>query len=610
MSALERIRNFCIIAHIDHGKSTLADKLLLETHTIAAREMQYNQVLDDMDLEQERGITIKLHAIMMKYTPPSDTILQNEEERVEYTYNMVDTPGHVDFTYEVSRSLAACEGAILVVDATQGVEAQTISNLFLAIDAGLEIIPVLNKVDLQSAMIDEVSSQIIELIGCKKEDILLASAKAGIGIREILEAIRLRIPPPKGSADAPLRGLIFDSKFDSYRGAVIYLRIFEGTIKVGDEIMFMYNKARYKVEELGTLRLGREPKESLTSGDVGYLIAGVKNVKDTRVGDTVTHFRGGATEPISGFKESKPMVFAGVYPQNAEAYTELRDSLDKLALNDSSLVFEPETSVALGFGFRCGFLGLLHMEIVQERLEREFDQSIVTTVPNVEYKVMTTSNEIVTVDNQSAMPPPGMIEYIEEPYVKAQIIVPSEYVGGIMKLATERRAVYKTTTYLDSTRADIQYEFPLSEIIFDFYDKLKSISRGYASLDYEFLEYRQSDLVKLDIMLNGDPVDAFSTIVHRDKAFEWGKKLCTKLRELIPRHMFEVAIQAAIGAKVIARESVKALRKDVTAKCYGGDISRKRKLLEKQKEGKKRMKQVGKIEVPQEAFLAVLQISD
>ncbi len=599
--SLEHIRNFCIIAHIDHGKSTLADKLLLETKTIAAREMQYNQVLDDMDLEQERGITIKLHAIMMRY---------KGDDQKEYTYNMVDTPGHVDFTYEVSRSLAACEGAILVVDATQGIEAQTISNLFLAIDAGLEIIPVLNKVDLQSAMIEEVSHQIMDLIGCKREEILLASAKAGIGIHDILEAVRLRIPPPKGAVDTQLRGLIFDSKFDPYRGAVVYMRVFDGTINVGDEIMFMSNKVKYKVEEVGTLRLGREPKQSLFAGEVGYLIAGVKNVKDTRVGDTITTVRNGATEPISGFKESKPMVFAGIYPQNAEAYTELRDSLDKLALNDSSLLFEPETSIALGFGFRCGFLGLLHMEIVQERLEREFDQSIVTTVPNVEYHVTTTDGEKVMVDNPSAMPAPGTLEYIEEPYVKAQIIVPSEYVGGIMTLATERRAIYKTTMYLDSTRADLHYEFPLSEIIFDFYDKLKSISRGYASLDYEFLEYRRSDLVKLDIMLNGDPVDAFSTIVHRDKAFEWGKKLCTKLRELIPRHMFEVAIQAAIGSKVIARETVKALRKDVTAKCYGGDISRKRKLLEKQKEGKKRMKQVGKIEVPQEAFLAVLQISD
>ncbi len=561
--------------------------------------MDYNQVLDDMDLEQERGITIKLHAIMMQY---------KGEDGNQYTYNMVDTPGHVDFTYEVSRSLAACEGAILVVDATQGIEAQTITNLFLAVDAGLEIIPVLNKVDLQSAMIDEVSNQIIDLIGCKKEDILLASAKAGIGIHEILEAVRLRIPAPKGDVNAPLRCLIFDSLFDAYRGSIVYMRVMDGTIKEGDEIIFMHNKSKYKVEEIGTLRLGREAKKQLSAGDVGYLVAGVRNVKDTRVGDTITSFRNGVPEAIAGFKESKPMVFAGLYPQNAEAYTELRDSLDRLTLNDSSLVYEPETSIALGFGFRCGFLGLLHMEIIQERLEREFNQSLVTTVPNVEYHVTTTNDEKVQVDNPSSMPDAGKLEYIEEPYVKAQIICPSEYVGAIMKLATERRAIYKTTNYLDSTRADLHYEFPLSEIIFDFYDKLKSISRGYASLDYEFLEYRQSDLVKLDILLNGDPVDAFSTIVHRDKAFEWGKKLCTKLRELIPRHMFEVAIQAAIGNKVIARESVKALRKDVTAKCYGGDISRKRKLLEKQKEGKKRMKQVGKIELPQEAFLAVLQI--
>ena len=601
MAGLDNIRNFCIIAHIDHGKSTLADKLLLETKTIEAREMEYNQVLDDMDLEQERGITIKLHAITMKYKG-------NDGE--DYTYNMVDTPGHVDFTYEVSRSLAACEGAILVVDATQGVEAQTITNLYLAIDAGLEIIPVLNKVDLQSAMVEEVSHQVMELIGCKKEDILLASAKAGIGIKEVLEAIRTRIPAPKGDPNGKLRCLIFDSKFDSYRGSIVYLRVIDGTIKQGDEILFMSNKEKYRVEELGTLRLGREAKNSLSAGDVGFLIAGVKNVKDTRVGDTVTSFRNGVEAAISGFKESKPMVFAGVYPQNAEQYTELRDSLDKLTLNDSSLVYEPETSIALGFGFRCGFLGLLHMEIIQERLDREFNQNIVTTVPNVEYHVINKNKEKILVDNPSSMPEPGEVEYVMETYVKAQIITPSEYVGGIMKLATERRAIYKTTTYLDSTRADIQYEFPLSEIIFDFYDKLKSVSRGYASLDYEFLEYRQSDLVKLDIMLNGDPVDAFSTIVHRDKAFEWGKKLCNKLRELIPRHMFEVAIQAGIGNKIIARETVKAMRKDVTAKCYGGDISRKRKLLEKQKEGKKRMKQVGRIEVPQEAFLAILQISD
>ena len=604
--ALENIRNFCIIAHIDHGKSTLADKLLLETHTLEAREMTNNQMLDDMALEQERGITIKLHAIQMKYTPaPKDG-----EGEPEYIYNLIDTPGHVDFTYEVSRSLAACEGALLVVDATQGVEAQTIANLYLAIDAGLEIIPVLNKVDLQSAMIEEVSHQIIDLLGCKREDIILASAKAGIGIKEILEAVRLRIPPPKGDVTAPLTCLIFDSVFDSYRGSIVYMRVFDGTIKEGDDILFMATKQKYRVEEVGTLKMGREKKPQLSAGDVGYLIAGVKDVKDTRVGDTVTHFRNGATEPISGFKVSKPMVFAGMYPQSAEDFAELRDSLDRLSLNDSSLIYEPESSVALGFGFRCGFLGLLHMEIIQERLEREFDQSLVTTVPNVEYRVVSTRGEVITVDNPSAMPEPGKIDWVEEPFIKAQIIVPSEYVGSIMKLANDRRGIYKNTSYLDATRADIHYEFPLSEIIFDFYDKLKSISRGYASLDYEFLEYRRSELVKLDILLNGDPVDAFSTIVHREKAYDWGKKLCSKLKELIPRQMFEVAIQAAIGAKVIARETVSALRKDVTAKCYGGDISRKRKLLEKQKEGKKRMKQVGRIEVPQEAFLAVLQISE
>jgi GTP-binding protein LepA len=599
--ALNNIRNFCIIAHIDHGKSTLADKLLLETHTLEAREMTNNQMLDDMALEQERGITIKLHAIQMKYTGV---------DKNEYTYNLIDTPGHVDFTYEVSRSLAACEGALLVVDATQGVEAQTIANLYLAIEAGLEIIPVLNKVDLQSAMIEDVSHQIMDLIGCNREDIILASAKAGIGITEILEAVRLRVRPPKGDVTAPLTCLIFDSVFDSYRGSIVYMRVFDGTIKEGDEILFMATKQKYRVEEVGTLRMGREKKSQLSAGDVGYLIAGVKDVKDTRVGDTVTHFRNGASEPISGFKVSKPMVFAGLYPQSAEDFSELRDSLDRLSLNDSSLIYEPESSVALGFGFRCGFLGLLHMEIIQERLEREFDQSLVTTVPNVEYRVVSTRGDVITVDNPSAMPEPGKIEWVEEPYINAQIIVPSEYVGSIMRLANDRRGIYKTTSYIDPTRADIHYEFPLSEIIFDFYDKLKSISRGYASLDYEFLEYRRSDLVKLDILLNGDPVDAFSTIVHRDKAFDWGKKLCSKLRELIPRQMFEVAIQAAIGAKIIARETVSALRKDVTAKCYGGDISRKRKLLEKQKEGKKRMKSVGKIEIPQEAFMALLKLDE
>ena len=598
---MDNIRNFCIIAHIDHGKSTIADRLLERTGTITAREMKFNQVLDDMELEQERGITIKLHAIQMHY---------QSKDGKSYTLNLIDTPGHVDFSYEVSRSLAACESAVLVVDASQGVEAQTISNLYLAIDAGLEIIPVINKIDLPSAMIDTVKHQIKDLIGCTDEEIILVSAKANIGIDEILEAVVSRTPPPTGDASAPLRSLIFDSVFDIYRGSIVYLRVFDGTLKEGDKVMFFHNGKIFEAEEVGVLEMKKTRTGELSAGNVGYLIAGVRDVHDTKVGDTITSATNPAEAPWPGYKEVKPMVFSGVYPTNAEDFEDLRNSIDKLKLNDSSLIYEPETSTALGFGFRCGFLGLLHMEIVQERLEREYNQNLINTVPNVEYRVTKANGDVVLVDNPSYMPTLGEIEKVEEPYVKAQIIVPTEYVGNIMKICMDRRGIYKNTTYLDPTRADIVYEMPLSEIIFDFYDKLKSTSRGYASLDYELLDFRESDLVKLDILLNGESVDAFSTIVHRDKAHEWGKKLCAKLRKLIPRQMFEVAIQAAIGSKVVARETISAMRKNVLAKCYGGDISRKRKLLEKQKEGKRRMKQVGRVEIPQEAFLAVLSMED
>ncbi len=600
---MNHFRNFCIIAHIDHGKSTLADRLLEYTGRITKRDLVVNQVLDDMDLEQERGITIKLHAIQMEYKAKNDET---------YTLNLIDTPGHVDFTYEVSRSLAACEGAILVVDASQGVEAQTISNLYMAIDAGLEIIPVMNKIDLPSAatMMETVRDEVIGLLGCKEDEIIKASAKAGIGIEDILEAVVSRVPSPKGDPSKPLRALIFDSKFDAYRGAVAYVRVFDGVLKEKEKIKFINNGNNAEVEECGVLYMNKSRTKELAAGNVGYVIAGLKNVRDTKVGDTITTQYHGATEALAGYKEVKPMVFSGLYPTNADDFAELRDSLEKLSLNDSSLVYVPESSGALGFGFRCGFLGLLHMEIIQERLEREFNQSLITTVPNVEFRVVLTTGETITVDNPADMPDPSKIERVEEPYIKAQIITPTEYIGNIMKLATDRRGNWKDTSYLDPTRADLSYEFPLSEIIFDFYDKLKSLTRGYASLDYEYLDYRESDLVKLDILLNTEPVDALSTIVHRDKSYEMGKKLCSKLKELIPRQMFEVAIQAAIGSKVIARTTVSAMRKNVLAKCYGGDISRKRKLLEKQKEGKKRMKQVGRVELPQEAFLAVLQMGD
>ena len=598
---MEFIRNFCIIAHIDHGKSTIADRLLERTGTITEREMKTNQVLDDMELEQERGITIKLHAIQMRYKAKNGNT---------YTLNLIDTPGHVDFSYEVSRSLAACEGAILVVDASQGVEAQTISNLYLAIDAGLEIIPVINKIDLPAAMVDSVKHQIMDLIGCKEEEILLASAKMKIGVDEILESVVNRIRPPKGDPNAPLKALIFDSIFDGYRGSVVYIRVFDGTLTEKEKVRFFVTDNVFEAEEVGKLEMQRVRTGMLSAGDVGYLIPGAKDVHDTKVGDTVTNAANPADGPLPGYKEVKPMVFAGLYPVNADNFSELRDSLEKLRMNDASLLFQPETSVALGFGFRAGFLGLLHMEIVQERLEREYKQELITTVPNVEYEVTTRTGELVVVDNPAMMPPVGDVEIIKEPFIAAQVITPTEYIGNIMKICTDRRGVYKNTTYLDPTRADLRYELPLAEVIFDFYDKLKSTSRGYASFDYDFLEYRESNLVKLDILLNGDPVDALSTIVHRDKAHDWGKKLCAKLRKLIPRQLFEVVVQAAIGSKVIARDRIAPMRKNVIAKCYGGDISRKRKLLEKQREGKKRMKQVGRVEIPQEAFLAVLAMED
>jgi GTP-binding protein LepA len=593
----DHIRNFCIIAHIDHGKSTLADRILESTGTLLKVNM--DQVLDSMDLERERGITIKAHTVTMDYKSPAHGL---------HMLNLIDTPGHVDFTYEVSRSLAACEGAILVVDAAQGVEAQTISNLYLALENDLTIIPVINKVDLKSAQIEIVKNQIIDILGIDEGDIILASAKAGIGVQQILEAVVERIPPPKGDPDAPLRALIFDSIFDSYRGAIAHIRVVDGTLHVGEEIKFFSTGARYVVDDVGILQLKQIKRNQLNVGEVGYCIASVKEVQETKVGDTITSVRNPASKPLPGYRDVKPMVFSGLFPSANEDYEELRTSLDKLKLNDASLVYEPETSRALGFGFRCGFLGLLHMEIIQERLEREYDLDILTTMPNVEYTAFNKRGEMILVDNPSDMPPLGELDYVEEPYISADIITPSEYIGNIMKLAQDRRGVYKNTEYIDPLRANLHYDFPLSEIIFDFYDKLKSTTRGYASLDYHFADYRRSDLVKLDIMINGESVDALSYIVHKDKAYDWGRKICSKLKELIPRQMFEVVIQAAIGSKILARTSVKALRKNVTAKCYGGDISRKRKLLEKQKEGKKRMKQVGKVELPQEAFLAVLKV--
>ena len=593
------IRNFCIVAHIDHGKSTLADRLIERTGTLDKRLMRA-QVLDTMDLERERGITIKLNAVRMNYHAGDGQI---------YELNLIDTPGHVDFTYEVSRSLVACEGAILVVDASQGVQAQTLSNLFLALDAGLEIIPVLNKIDLPGAEPDRRAQELHDLIGARPEEILRISAKEGTGVPELLEAVVQRIPPPKGDLEAPLRALIFDSYYDRFRGAIPSIRVVDGVLRAGMQIVFGAHKAdRYQVDEVGYLQLGHKPVEQLAAGEVGYVVANVRGVKETRPGDTILDAEGSDVPLLPGYRDIQSMVFAGLYPTNAEQYEELRDALEKLQLNDASLHYEPESSVALGFGFRCGFLGLLHMEIVRERLEREFDLDLISTVPNVEYHVYKTDGARELVENPSLMPHGSAVERIEEPYVKARILAPADYIGAMMKLGQERRGVYLGMHYVDTTRVEFSWEFPLAEIILDFYDKLKTISRGYASLDYEFLAYRPAELVKLDMLLNGEAVDAFSVIIHKDKAYEWGRKIAEKLKELIPRQLFEVVIQAAIGTKVIARESIRPLRKNVTAKCYGGDVTRKRKLLEKQKEGKKRMKQVGTVEIPQEAFLAVLQV--
>jgi len=592
------IRNFCIVAHIDHGKSTLADRLIETTGMLQKREMKA-QVLDTLDLERERGITIKLNAVRMSYDAKDGTT---------YELNLIDTPGHVDFTCEVSRSLAACEGAILVVDASQGIQAQTLSNLFLAMDAGLEIIPILNKIDLPGAEPEKRRQEVVDLIGCAPDDILLVSAKEGLGIPELLEAIVAKVPPPRGNPTGPLRALIYDSYYDKYRGAIPSVRVVDGTLTKGMKITFGASESVYEVLDVGYNQLRQVPTKQLTAGEVGYVVASVKSVKETRAGDTIFDAEHKASEPLPGYQAVRSFVFAGIFPTDTQQYEDLRDALEKLQLNDASLNYTPETSTALGFGFRCGFLGLLHMEIVKERLEREFDLDLVTTVPSVEYHVKKTDGEELLVENPALMPPAGVIDYIEEPYVKARIMVPTDYIGPIMTLGTERRGEYKGMHYLDTTRVEIDWEFPLGEIILDFFDKLKSISRGYASLDYEMLGYRRSDLQRLDMLINGDPIDAFSVIVHESKAYEWGRKVSDKLKDLIPRQLFEVAIQAAIGQKVIARSTVKALRKDVLAKCYGGDISRKRKLLEKQKEGKKRMKQVGSVEIPQEAFLAVLQV--
>ncbi len=594
---MKNYRNFCIIAHIDHGKSTLADRLLQFTHTVSDRDMQ-EQLLDSMDLERERGITIKSHAIQMEH----------ELDGNAYVLNLIDTPGHVDFSYEVSRSIAACEGALLVVDASQGIEAQTISNLYLALEHDLQIIPVLNKIDLPGAMPDEVADQIVDLLAIDREEIIYASAKQGTGVEDILEAIVSRIPPPKGDPEAPLQAMIFDSVYNSYRGVEVIFRVLNGTIRKGDHVKFMNTGRMYEADEIGILKIKHFPREKLSAGNVGYLISGIKVAREVKVGDTITQVAHPAKEAIKGFENVKPMVFAGIYPVETSEFEELRNSMEKLQLNDASLVWEPETSAALGFGFRCGFLGMLHMEIVQERLEREFDMTVITTVPSVQYRAILTTDEVVEVHAPSHMPEPTTLSHIEEPYIRAQIITKSDYIGNIISLCMDKRGVIKNQVYLTADRVELSFELPLAEIVFDFYDRLKTLSRGYASLDYELIGYQPSTMVRLDIMLNGDKVDALSAIVHRDKAYEWGKKLCEKLRSLIPRQMFEIAIQAAIGNKVIARESVKAMRKNVTAKCYGGDITRKRKLLEKQKKGKKRMRSVGNVEIPQEAFMAVLKL--
>lgn len=594
---MKNTRNFCIIAHIDHGKSTLADRLLEATNTLTAREME-NQVLDSMDLEKEKGITIKSHAIQMEYI----------QDKQKYTLNLLDTPGHVDFSYEVSRAIASCEGALLIVDATQGIQAQTISNLYLALNHDLEIIPIVNKIDMDAAMVDIVKDQIIDLIGCKDEDILLASGKTGQGVPEILEAIVKRVPPPAGDPQAPLQALIFDSVFNSFRGIIAYFKVENGTIRKGDKVKFFNTGKEYFADEVGVLRMKLCPKDEISTGDVGYIISGIKSAVEVKVGDTITKCDNPCAHAIAGFEEVKPMVFAGVYPIETDEYEDLRASLEKLQLNDASLVFEPESSLALGFGFRCGFLGLLHLEIVQERLFREFDMDCITTVPNVSYKVYTTQGDVVDVHNPSGLPAQTLVDYIEEPYIRAQVISKSDFFGPIMKLCLDKRGVLVSQHFLTSERVELNFDIPLAEIVFDFYDKLKSISKGYASFDYHLTEYRRADLVKLDILLNAEPVDALSSLIHRDHSYDFGRKMCEKLKELIPRQQFDIAIQAAIGAKIIARETVKAVRKDVTAKCYGGDISRKRKLLEKQKKGKRRMRQVGNVEVPQSAFMAVLKL--
>ncbi|MDR2358408.1 MAG: translation elongation factor 4 [Prevotellaceae bacterium] len=594
---MKNIRNFCIIAHIDHGKSTLADRLLEATHTLTAREMAA-QVLDSMDLEKEKGITIKSHAIQMHYRH-NDT---------DYTLNLIDTPGHVDFSYEVSRAIASCEGALLVVDATQGIQAQTISNLYLALNHDLEIIPVINKIDMEAAMVEEVRDQIVELTGCPPASVLTASGKTGAGVEDILQAIVQRVPAPAGSETAPLQALIFDSVFNSFRGIIAYFKVQNGVIRKGDKVKFFNTGKEYEADEVGILQLKMCPRDEIRTGDVGYIISGIKTAPEVKVGDTVTHVETPCMEAIAGFEEVKPMVFAGLYPVDADAYEDLRASIEKLQLNDASLTFEPESSLALGFGFRCGFLGLLHMEIIQERLYREFNMDVITTVPNVSYIVHTTQGESLHVHNPSGLPVPTLIDYIDEPYIRAQIISKADYYGAIMKLCLDKRGVLKGQHYLTSERVELTYDMPLAEIVFDFYDKLKSISRGYASFDYHTTGYEKADLVKLDILLNGEQVDALSCLIHRSNAYDFGRRMCEKLKDLIPRQQFDIAVQAAIGAKIIARETIKALRKDVTAKCYGGDITRKRKLLEKQKKGKKRMRQVGNVEVPQQAFLAVLKL--
>ncbi len=596
---MQNIRNFCIIAHIDHGKSTLADRLLEFTKTISSRDMQA-QVLDDMDLEREKGITIKSHAIQMDY----------EWKGTKYVLNLIDTPGHVDFSYEVSRALAACEGALLLVDASQGIQAQTISNLYLALDNDLEIIPVINKIDMDGAMVPEVTDQIVDLIGCKPEDIILASAKTGIGIEEIMAAIIGRVPAPVGDPTAPLQAVIFDSVFNSFRGIIAYFRVINGTIKKNDKIKFIHTDAEYIADEVGAMKLALSPRADVKAGDVGYIITGIKNAREVKVGDTITTVINPTQEIVKGFQEVKPMVFAGIFPVDTDDFEDLRDCMEKLQLNDASLTFEPETSQALGFGFRCGFLGMLHMEIIQERLEREFNQTVITTVPNVSFHAYKTrdKNKTIVVNNPSEMPDPSSLDRIEEPFIRAQIITLPDYIGNIMSLCLGKRGLLINQHYLTPTRVELIFEMPLTEIVFDFYDKLKSCTRGYASFDYNPLDYRESDIARMDILLNGDPVDALSALIHRSRAQDFGRKLCTKLKDLLPKQMFVIAIQAAIGAKIVARETISAMRKDVTAKCYGGDISRKRKLLEKQKEGKKRMRQIGSVDVPQEAFLAVLKL--